>query len=220
MLTENIQESRILFINSFMYFQIELNEDFDKLYEPFISNKITVNWVNQPFSNDYGTKTALILIDMYDVYSSNITDKDRKDCENLLLEKYKEIDQKNTMVNGNFIKLIYYFIYNYETGLFHFFKSLESSYYDSVDKFSKSNKRYNIILEIIIMLFFTLFLLINLYFLIQNNKYMFKNILYMFIDFTHDKTYDFNNKINNLLIEKKVTNYITLLKEFSPQNLD
>ena len=42
----------------------------------------------------------------------------------------------------------------------------------------------------------------------------------MFIDFTQDKNYDFNNKINNLLVEKKVTNYISLLKEFTPQNLD
>ena len=42
----------------------------------------------------------------------------------------------------------------------------------------------------------------------------------MFIDFTQDKTYDFNNKITNLLIEKKVKNYISLLKEFTPKNLD
>jgi hypothetical protein len=42
----------------------------------------------------------------------------------------------------------------------------------------------------------------------------------MFIDFTQDKTYDLNNKITNLLIEKKVKNYISLLKEFTPDNLD
>ena len=219
-LGKNIENSRILFMNSFMNFQIELNENVQKLYEPFVSNKITVNWVNQPFINDYRTKTALILNDMYDVVFNNINENDEIDCNNLLLENYINIDQKNTPVYGNFIKLVYYFVFNYETGLFKFFKNLESSFYDSLKKYSKKTKISNLILEIIIILFFILFFFINLYFLIQNNKYMFQNILFMFMDFTQDKNYDFNNKITNLLVEKKVTNYIALLKEFNPQNLD
>ena len=219
-LGKNIENSRILFINAFMEFQIELNEDVTMLYEPFVSNKITVNWENKVFVNDYRTKTALILNDLYDVVFSEINDKDGIDCENLLLEHYLDIDRKNTPVNGNFIKLIYYFVFNYETGLFKFFKNLESSFYNSLDRYSRKTKINNYILEIIITLFFLIFFFINLYFLIQNNKYMFKNILYMFIDFTQDKNYDFNNKISNLLVEKKVSNYISLLKEFTPQNLD
>jgi hypothetical protein len=219
-LGKNIENSRILFINAFMEFQIELNEDVTMLYEPFASNKITVNWENKVFVNDYRTKTALILNNMYDVVFSEINDKDGIDCENLLLEHYLDIDRKNTPVNGNFIKLIYYYVFNYETGLFKFFKNLESSFYNSLDRYSRKTKINNYILEIIITLFFLIFFFINLYFLIQNNKYMFKNILYMFIDFTQDKNYDFNNKISNLLVEKKVSNYISLLKEFTPQNLD
>ena len=219
-LGKNIENSRILFMNSFMNFQIELNENVQKLYEPFVSNKITINWVNKGFTNDYRTKTALILNDMYDVVFNNIDEKDEIDCNNLLLEHYKVIDRKNTPVYGTFIKLVYYFVFNYETGLFKFFKNLESSFYDSLEQYSKKTKINNLILEIIIILFFILFFFINLYFLIQNNKYMFQNILFMFMDFTQDKNYDFNNKISNLLVEKKVTNYITLLKEFNPQNLD
>ena len=219
-LGKNIENSRILFVNSFMDFQIELNEDVTKLYEPFVSNKITVNWENKAFINDYRTKTALILADMYDVVFNDIDDKDKIDSEYLLLERFLKIDKKNTPVNGDFIKLVYYFVYNYETGLFNYFKKLENSFYDSVDQYSKKTQISNVILEIIIMVFFVLFFFINLYFLIQNNKYMFKNILYMFIDFTQDKNYDFNNKFSNLLVKKKVSNYIALLKEFTPQNLD
>jgi len=37
-LGKNIENSRILFMNSFMNFQIELNENVQKLYEPFVSN--------------------------------------------------------------------------------------------------------------------------------------------------------------------------------------
>ena len=219
-LRNNLLDSRILFTNSFMNFQIELNEDFTKLYEPFVSHKITVNWEDKIFINDYSTKTALILADMEEICEQELNSLDAIDCENLLLQHYLTIDRKNTHVHGNFIRIIYYFIFNYETGLVKFFNNLEDSFYDSLDKFSKRTKTLNITLEIIISLFFILFFFINLYFLIQNNKYLFKNILYMFIDFTKDKNYDFNNKINNLLVEKKISNYITLLKEFTPKNLD
>ena len=217
---KNIEDGRILFINSFMDFKIEMNEDFTKLYDPFDSNKITVNWVNRKFTNDYRTKTALILDEIKDIINHTMSDKDEFDCENLLLAKYENIDRENTPVNGNFIRLMYYFVINYETGLFNFFKILENSFYDSLDKFSRDRKIINISLEIIIIFFFIIFFFINIYFLIQNNKYMFKNILYIFIDFTQDKNYDFNNKVTNLIIEKKVSNFILLLKEFNSENLE
>jgi hypothetical protein len=103
-LGKKIENSRILFINSFMNFQIELNADVTKLYEPFVSNKITVNWENKAFVNDYRTKTALILNNMYDVVFSEINDKDKLDCENLLLEHYLKIDRNvfnPKLINNN-----------------------------------------------------------------------------------------------------------------------
>ena len=166
------------------------------------------------------SKTALILADMEDICEQELNSFDKIDCEYLLLGYYLNIDRKNTPVHGSFVKIIYYFIFNYETGLFKFFRNLESSFYDSLNRFSNRTKALNITLELIISFFFIVFFFINLYFLIQNNKYLFKNILYMFIDFTQDKNYDFNNKITNLLVEKKVSNYITLLKEFTSKNLD
>ena len=42
----------------------------------------------------------------------------------------------------------------------------------------------------------------------------------MFIDFTQIKNYTFNNKASNLLVIKKVSNFILLLNEFNPKNLD
>ena len=50
---KNIEKSHQLFLRYYMDFKIELNEDFTKLYEPLISNKITVNWEDRLFHNDY-----------------------------------------------------------------------------------------------------------------------------------------------------------------------
>ena len=58
---KNIEDSHHLFQEYYMDFKIDLNENFSKLYEPLISNKITVNWENQLFYNDYNSELALIV---------------------------------------------------------------------------------------------------------------------------------------------------------------
>ena len=177
-----------------MDFKIELNEDFTKLYEPLTSNKITVNWENKLFHNDYNSELALIIYRIVDSIKHEFNKNDIQDCENLLLEKYLNIDRKGTPIYGNFIKLVYYFYINYNTKLRPYFLSLEDSFEQSLNNFSTRTIVVYIILEIIALLSFLFFFGINLFFLIYSNKYIFQNILYMFIDFTQTQNYSFNNK--------------------------
>ena len=217
---KNIEDSHQLFLRYYMDFKIELNEDFTKLYEPLESNKITVNWENSLFYNDYNSELALIVYRILNSINHDFTDDDIKDCEILLFGRYLEIDKKQTPVNGNFIKLVYYFYINYETVLRQYFLSLENSFDQSLNDFSQSTTTVYLILEILALLSFLLFFSINIYFLVTSNKYIFQNIIYMFLDFTQSKDYSFNNKIYNILAKKRVSNYILLLNEFTPQNLD
>ena len=217
---KNIEGSHQLFLRYYMDFKIELNEDFTKLYEPLESNKITVNWENRVFYNDYNSELALIVYRILNSIKHDFDDDDRKDCEILLFGRYLEIDRKRTPVYGDFIKLVYYFYLNYETLLNQYFLSLENSFDQSLNDFSKRTTTVYLILEILALLSFLLFFAINIYFLVTSNKYIFQNILYMFLDFTQNKDYSFNNKIYNILAKKRVSNYILLLNEFTPQNLD
>ena len=203
-----------------MDFKIELNEDFTKLYEPLISNKITVNWENKIYYNDYNSEIALILYKLIDSIKHEFNKNDIEDCENLLLGKYLTIDKKGTTIYGNFIKLVYYFYTNYDIVLRKYFLSLEDSFDISLNNFSKKTTLVYIILEVIAFISFLFFFIINMYFLIYSNKYIFQNILFMFIDFTQTQDYTFNNKYYNLLARKKVSNYILLLNEFTEKNLD
>jgi hypothetical protein len=217
---KNIEDSHQLFLRYYMDFKIELNEDFTKLYEPLESNKITVNWENKLFYNDYNSELALIVYKILDSIKHEFNSNDRIDCENLLFGRYLRIDRKKTPVYGNFIKLIYYFYVNYETSLRIYFLSLENSFDMSLNNFSKRTTTVYLILEILALVSFLLFFGINIFFLVTSNKYIFQNILYMFLDFTQSKDYSFNNKIYNILAKKRVSNYILLLNEFTPQNLD
>ena len=217
---KNIELSHQLFIRYYMDFKIELNEDFSKLYEPLIANKISVSWENRVFHNDYNSELALIIYRILDSISHNFTENDFQDCEILLLEKYLEIDRKATPVKGNFIKLIYYLSHNYDFVLRQYFLSLEDSFFLSLNNFSKQTTSIYIVLEVIAFISFLLFFIINAYFLITSNKYIFQNILFMFIDFSQVNEYTFNNKHLNILIKKRISNYLLLLNEFTPKNLE
>ena len=220
MIGKNIESSHQLFIRYYMDFKIELNEDFSRLYEPLIANKITMNWENRIFYNDYNSELALIVYRILDSVKHNFDKNDIRDCENLLLEKYKTIDSKKTPVYGNFIKLVYYFYINYEVALRNYFTNLEKSFDRSLNDFSKQTTLVYFILELLALISFISFFFINIYFLMNSNSYIFRNILYMFIDFTQKKEYSFKNKIFNLFVVNRINNYILLLKDFTPKNLD
>ena len=217
---KNIEESHQYFIKYYMDFKIELNEDFGLLYEPLTSNKITVNWENRLFHNDYNSELALIVYRILDSIKHEFNSNDKIDCENLLLGKYLNIDRKKTPVYGNFIKLVYYFYNNFDPVLRVFFLSLEDSFDQSLNNFSHQTTSVYITLEILALLSFLFFFSINIFFLMNSNKYIFQNILFMFIDFTQINDYTFQNKYYNLLATKRISNYIMLLNEFTPKNLD
>ena len=217
---KNIELSHQFFLRYYMDFKIELNEDFSKLYEPLIANKITVNWENKTFHNDYNSELALIIFRILDSITHDFNENDIQDCEILLLDNYLKLDRKETPVNGNFIKLVYYLYYNYDFVLRKYFLSLEDSFFQSLNSFSNQTITVYLILEVIAFISFILFFAINVYFLITSNKYIFQNILFMFIDFSQINEYSFNNKYLNLLVKKRISNYILLLNEFIPKNLE
>ena len=220
MIGKNIESSHQLFLKYYMDFKIELDEDFSKLYEPLISNKITVNWENRLFHNDYDYELALIVYRILESVNHTFDYNDIIDCETLLLDKYLYIDSKTTPVYGEFIKLIYYFYINYEASLRNYFSSLESSFDISLNNFSRQTTTVYLILELLALLAFILFFFINIYFLVNSNSYIFRHILYLFIDFTQKKEYSFNNKYFNIFALNRLNNYILLLKDFTPNNLD
>ena len=77
-----------------------------------------------------------------------------------------------------------------------------------------------LLLEIVGILIYIIFFIINFVFLYKSNKYIFHNILCLFIDFTQTNKYSFNNRIDNILTNKIIINYISLLNEFTPKKLE
>ena len=161
-IADNLESSHQLFKRYFLDIKIELNEDFSMLYGPFENNKITVNWQNFVFYENYDSELSLIINKIMDVVNHGFTEYDKEDCENLLLNKYFKINTKLTPVNGNFIRLVYYFYMNYDSTLRKYFLDLENSFDKSLNYFCRKITIIIIIIEIIgILLFLLFFYIIN-----------------------------------------------------------
>jgi hypothetical protein len=163
---KNIEKSHQLFFRYYMDFKMDINENFSKLYEPLESHKITINWENIIFNNDYNTELALILYRILDCNEHEFNQNDIKDCNHLLLDEYLTIDRKGTPVYGNFIKLAYYFYMNFHSVIKQFFYSLEDSFDESLKNYSKRTSIVYIILEVIALLSFLSFFGINLLYIV------------------------------------------------------
>ena len=222
-LYNNLQESFHLFYKYYLDYKSSIGGDEEEIYRPREFNQITINWENQRFYNSYMKEMQVLLHRLYFCTNSEeISEGTIEDCENLLLENFNKpnFDKKSVETHGNLIVLIYYLTYNYDSSLKTFFEELSLSLKEYFTNYSNKIIIYNLVLEIIALILYIIFFIIIYIFLSKSNKYIFHNILCLFLDFTQNNTYDFNNKIYNLLINKNIRNYISLLKGFTPKKLD
>jgi len=218
----NLENGFHLFYQYYMDYKSGVGEDVEGLYRQREVNKITLNWENQPIRNDYIKEMQLLLYNVFDSASSeNYTKGDIEDCEYFLMGKFiNNINNKNIETHGSLIKLLYYIFYNYDPVWAKFYEELTYSLEVSFNKFSNKTVKSFLLLEVFGIVIYIIFLLINFIFLYKSNKYIFHNILFLFLDFTQNNKYTFNNKIDNLLINRSIINYISLLNEFSQQKLE
>ena len=223
LLYNNLQEGFHLFYKYFLDFKSSIGENEEELYQLREINQIRINWENLKTYNNYMEEMQILLYRLNNFANTkDITEDLIEDCENLLLEKYNNpnFDKKSVETHGNLVVLIYYFIYNYDSTWKKFYDELTLSLERYFNEHSNKTITFYLLLEVVTLIVYIIFFIINFFFLSKSNKYIFHNILCLFLDFTQNDSYDFNNNIYNLLINKNIINYISLLKEFTPKKLD
>ena len=218
----NLEEGFHQFYKYYMDYKLGVGENVEELYKRRKMNKITINWVNTIIYNDYIKEMQLVLYRAFDISNSeNFSKGDIDDCEFFLLGKFKNnTNNKYIEIHGNLIKLLYYFLSNYDAVWDKFYNELTLSFEISFKNFSKKTSATYLSLEFLGVVIYIIFFVINFIFLYKSNKYIFHNILCLFIDFTQKNEYSFNNRIDNILTNKIIINYISLLNEFSPKKLE
>ena len=222
LLVKNLENGFHLFYKNYMDYKTNIGENIEQLYKKRGINQISVNWKNELIYNDYINEMQLMLYRIFDIANAdNFTEGDIEDCSYFLLEKYKkEENRQNLEIHGNLIRLLYYLFQNYDQYYSYLYDELTLSFEVSFQNYTKKTNTSYLWLEILGILIYIIFFLINFYFLYKSNKYIFQNLLCLFLDFTQKSKYTFNNKNDNLLLNKIIANYISLLNEFSPRRLE
>ena len=218
----NLEQGFHQFYKYYMDYKLGVGENVEDLYKRRKMNKITINWVNTVIYNDYIKEMQLVLYRAFDIANTEeFSQGDIDDCEFFLLGKFKNnTNNKYKEIHGNLVKLLYYFLSNYDIVWDKFYNELTLSFEISFNHFSKKTILTYLFLEVLGILIYIIFFIINFRFLYKSNKYIFHNILCLFLDFTQNNEYNFNNRIDNILINKIIANYISLLNEFSPKKLE
>ena len=223
LLVKNLEEGFHLFYRYYMDYKSDVGEDVEELYQLRQVSQISVNWKNELVYNNYINEMQLMLYRIYDISSlDNYTQGDVQDCTLFLLENYKntENEGENVEIHGNLIKLLYYLFKNFDLVYVDLYDELTESFEESFNNYTNKTLISYLSLEVLGILIYIIFFIINFLFLFKSNKYIFQNILCIFLDFTQKNKYTFNNKNYNLLLNKSIINYISLLNEFSPKKLD
>ena len=222
LLGNNLEEGFHQFYKYYLDYKSGVGETVEEIYKLRTLNKLIINWSNNVIYNDYIKEMQLILYRVFDIgktkkFSNGVID----DCEYFLLGKFKNNpNNKYIEIHGNLIKLLYYFLNNYDAVWDKFFNELTNNFEVSFNKFSQNTIITFLLLEVVGILIYIIFFIINFVFLYKSNKYIFHNILCLFIDFTQKNKYSFNNRIDNILTNKIIINYISLLNEFTPKKFE
>ena len=223
LLVQDLENGFHLFYSNYMDYKTEIGENVDQLYKKREISQISVNWEKEIVYNDYINEMQLMLYRVFDIANENkFTEGDTEDCFYFLLQNYKKLgkNRKNVEIHGNLIRLLYYLYKNYDRYYDYIYNELTLSFENSFQNYTNRTNISYLCLEILGILIYIIFFLINFYFLFKSNKYIFQNLLCLFLDFTQKAKYTFNNKTDNILLNKIISNYISLLNEFSPKRLE
>ena len=205
-----------LFYNSYLDYINEINENEDILNKKLLFKEIIANWEVQIIPQSFINGLQVLLYRSLEYgEQKNYTEEEIIDCNNYMFGKYLGENGKKIEVHSDFIKILFSLYSNsddiWRSCLDELLKKSENSFH----KISNTSIIKYMILEVIGIIIFFIFFIINYWFLYKSNKYIFQNILCLFLDFTQSQTYTFVNKIDNYIFNKKIALYIKLLDEFS-----
>ena len=219
----DFQNSFHYFYTSYIDYKKNLDEPLTGLYKLRTMNKISTDWNNIEYTSDYISEAEFISYIAHNAATELVGDqieKTRNDCPYLFQSRYLRPENLNRKVESNFIPCAYYLGINYNSEFHNFFGELQFESESSFTQFSGSSRKIYIFIEILGMVVYIIFFSLMFFYLYQSNSMMFKNILNMFLDFTQEGYYNFKNHVDNFILIKKISEFNSLLIDFSLGILD
>jgi hypothetical protein len=150
-----------------------------------------------------------------DIYENEI----KSDIDNFIFRYGIEHRDNKTKVNTNYIKLIYYFIVNYELIWKDVFELVDETIMDSYTNYVDMKMKRYYIFEIIGLLLIIIYYLIAMIYLYYSNDIIIKNIIFLFLDFSEDITKELKNN-NTKLMMIKLIEFKACISDFNLEQLN
>ena len=199
------------FTNYFYEYNLEINHELNLLYQKRKFYKIRGFWQEIEYESEYSSELDYIIYSVFALNMSNqFSPKAVIERKNFIF--FKERTDTKEKCSYVLIKLLYYFMRNYEFAYKDIFELIEKTIYNSFVKFLNYHKIVHISLEGIATILFILFYVEVNTFLYYSNEVIIKNIIFLFLDFSED--FNNKNKGNNNKVSLKLLELQDLINDF------
>ena len=218
-ITPLLKESFHYFTNLFYEYNLEIDHDFNLMFKKRNFRKLIGFWEEKDYTSEYPAEMDFVI---YNIYSILDIDEDNaetmNDIENFLFRYGFDHRDNKTKVHSNYIKLIYYFIVNYELTWIDIFNEIGNSIYDNYKKYVDTKMHKYYAFDIIGIAFNIIFFWIVIVYLYYSNEIIIKNIIFLFLDFTED-TFKLMRHTNTKIMMIKLFEFKACITDFCLEQL-
>ena len=194
LLTPYLKEGFHYFTNCYYSYNLEIGHNFNLMFRKREYHKLGGFWKEISYESDFPTEMDFLIYNIYSILEMNDEQAQiESDIKNFLFKN--GIDKSKTKVYSNFIKLLYYFVVNYELTWSEIFDNIDRIIMDNYRNYVDAKLKKYYVLEVIGLTFIVIFFIFVLVYLYYANSIIIKNIILLFLDLTDDKHQ--SNKNNN-----------------------
>ena len=204
------------FTEYFIYFNLEVNSDFNVLYKKRKFYKIEGFWEEIESISELEAELELIIFNLYSINTSILYSVEiRNELNNFYFFNNKT--SSLIKIESSFIKTLYYLCANYEFSYKDIFNEFKLSMFLSFNEYIYSNMNFYFILEIFGLLFYIMLFISVIIYLHYSNQIILKNVIFLFLDFTEEQYYKNRLNSNNKII-LKLLELQYLINDFNLEN--
>ena len=205
------------FTNYFYEYNLNNKHGLNIIYQKRSFFKLRSFWREINYESDYQSESDYIIYNLFNLnMRMQFNEKAKKELNYFMFFKQrKDYAERQTT---KLIRLLYYFISNYEFSYKKIFDDIKEVIYNSFLNYIKFHEYIYIILEISVTILFILFYVNVLIFLYYSNEIIIKNIIFIFLDFSEDLNN--KNKDNNNIVSMKLSELQSLIDDFDLVRLE
>ena len=217
-LTPLLKENFHYFTNLYYDFNLEINHDFKLMFRRRTFKKLFGYWEEVSYLSDYPTEMDSVIYNVY--YTLDLNEKEiESDINNFIFRYGIENRDNKIKINSNYIKIIYYFIVNYELTWKDVFQEIDETIMDSFTNYVDIKMKKYYAFEVIGLILIIIFYLIAAIYLYFSNEIIIKNIIFLFLDFSEEKLKTLKNNSTKVMMIKLIE-FQNCINDFNLEQLN